>query len=420
MSPRPEALSLSLSLSLFKPRTNSSDAVPTPAAKRLDGKPVEKITAFLFHRGGNLDPARLRANAGKSFVGSYVLGMGFTFDDADKKGAASPLAEMERLIKADPKNAEAILPYIGGQEVNASPTHAHHRYVIDFRDWPLRREDTTRAGRGAADSAAGGGPPPRPPAPRSGPRFRAAAAAAAPPGAKLTKNAIGRKRAAFWWRYGSAAKELRAAIAGLDRVLAVSRVGQHAAFAFLPNGMVYAETTIVFPLPAHAAFCALQSRPHELWARFFGSSLEDRLRYTPTDCFETFPFPENWETRPDLEAAGKAYDDHRAALMIENDEGLTKTYNRFHDPYENDPGIARLRELHAAMDRAVLDAWGFSDIPTDCSFLLDYEIDEETWGRKKKPYRRRWPDDVRDEVLARLLELNAERAADERRSGIAR
>ena len=103
--------------------------------------------------------------------------------------------------------------------------------------------------------------------------------------------------------------------------------------------------------------------------------------------------------------------------MVQNDEGMTKTYNRFHDPYEDDPEIGRLRELHDAMDRAVLDAYGWPDIPTDCEFLLDYEIDEATWGRKKKPYRYRWPDPVRDEVLARLLALNAERAAEEARSG---
>ena len=120
---------------------------------------------------------------------------------------------------------------------------------------------------------------------------------------------------------------------------------------------------------------------------------------------------------PSLEAAGQAYYEFRAALMVRNDEGMTRTYNRFHDPYENDPEIERLRELHAAMDRAVLDAYGWSDIHTDCEFLLDYEIDEVTWGRKKKPYRYRWPDPIRDEVLARLLALNAERAAEEARSG---
>jgi hypothetical protein len=70
------------------------------------------------------------------------------------------------------------------------------------------------------------------------------------------------------------------------------------------------------------------------------------------------------------------------------------------------------------MDRAVLDAYGWHDIATDCEFILDYEIDEEEEGnsRRKKPWRYRWPNDIRDEVLARLLELNAERAKEEANS----
>jgi hypothetical protein len=105
--------------------------------------------------------------------------------------------------------------------------------------------------------------------------------------------------------------------------------------------------------------------------------------------------------------------------MVRNDEGLTKTYNRFHDPDEADLDILNLRELHATMDRAVLDAYRWTDIPTDCKFLLDYEIDQEEWGDRKKPWRYRWPDEARDEVLARLLELNAERAKEEARAGAA-
>ena len=98
--------------------------------------------------------------------------------------------------------------------------------------------------------------------------------------------------------------------------------------------------------------------------------------------------------------------------MVEHDEGLTTIYNRFHDPYDTDPAIMRLRELHADMDRTVLNAYGWSDVPTVCEFLLDHECDEnETASRRRKPYRYRWPDAVRDEVLARLLALNQERAA---------
>ena len=68
---------------------------------------------------------------------------------------------------------------------------------------------------------------------------------------------------------------------------------------FCQPSMVFAQALIVFPLDTYAAFCVLQSAPHEIWARFFGSSLKDDLRYTPSDCFETFPFPEDWETHPD-------------------------------------------------------------------------------------------------------------------------
>ena len=73
-------------------------------------------------------------NAGKSFVGSYMLGMGFTFDDTDKKGVANPIALMHDLILKDPRNDERIYPFIGGEEVNDSPAHSHHRYIINFEE----------------------------------------------------------------------------------------------------------------------------------------------------------------------------------------------------------------------------------------------------------------------------------------------
>jgi hypothetical protein len=153
--------------------------------------------------------------------------------------------------------------------------------------------------------------------------------------------------------------------------------------------------------------------------------MKDDLRYTPSDCFDTFPFPKDFETNPALESAGQAYYEFRADLMVRNDEGLTKTYNRFHDPNERSPDILKLHELHAAIDRTVLDAYGWTDLQPTCEFLLDYEEhedDEDEAGggrRRRKPWRYRWPDDFRDEVLARLLELNRQRAEQERLSGAA-
>jgi hypothetical protein len=71
-----------------------------------------------------------------------------------------------------------------------------------------------------------------------------------------------------------------------------------------------------------------------------------------------------------------------------------------------------------------LHAYGWTDLQPTCEFLLDYEEDadeDEAGGgrRRKKPWRYRWPDDFRDEVLARLLELNRQRAEQERLSGAA-
>ena len=394
---------------------------PFNGARRLDNASTDGITAFLFHRGGHEDPARLEANAGKSFVGSYVLGMGFTFDDTDTKGVASPLAERRRLIAADTHNQEAIFPYIGGEEVNTSPTHAYHRYVINFRDYPLRREDLGEPWATADDDQRRewlrrGIVPldyPEPVAADWLDLLTIVEERAKPERDSQSRTAL-RER---WWQYADKRPGLYAAITDLGRVLAISQTSKTIAFVFLPSGMVYSHKFVVFPYRSYAAFAILQGRIHDVWARSFGSTMKDDAVYTPSDCFETFPFPNAWETSCDLEAIGEHCHDFRAELMVRHGEGLTRTYNRFHDPHENAPEIVTLRSLHAAMDRAVLDAYGWRDIRTDCEFLLDYEIDEEEWGARKKPYRYRWPDEARDEVLGRLLELNARRAADEARTG---
>jgi hypothetical protein len=359
---------------------------PSPGPYELDGRPVPLITAYLFHAGGHENPATLKANADKSFIGSYVLGMGFTFDDTDKDGVANPISLMHELIAKDPRNAERIFPYIGGEEVNNSPTHSHHRYIVSFGD--MTEEQARRW----------------------------------PELIAIVEEKIRGHRAAHstapWWQFERRREELYSVIAPLRRVLAINcGATPHMAFALLRLGMVYSHTAAIIAFYTFAPFCALQCRLHEVWCRREASSMKDDLRYTPTDCFETFPFPDGFETHPKLEAAGKEYYEFRAALMVRNNEGLTKTYNRFHDPNERSADFQRLRELHAAMDQAVLDAYGWTDLKPTCEFLLDYEEDEdeeEAGGRqRRKPWRYRWPDDFRDEVLAKLLELNKRRAEQE-------
>jgi len=353
--------------------------------KFLDGKRVSSISSFLLANGTNNDPLPLSANGGLCFRGATVVGDGFIL------GAL----EARRLIEEEPRNSAIVLPYLGGREINDGPESHFERYVINFgtrtlkeaQEWPTLLRIVEERVKPERD--------------------------------KRSSNAIARRQKKYWWRFRSDTPVLRMALGSKSRCIAACRIGSHVSLSIQSPNQVFADSTNVFVFDEWQAFCVLQSRSHEVWARFLGSSMKDDLRYNPSDCFETFPFPENWAVHSGLEAAGKVYYQFRAALMVQRDEGLTKTYNRFHNPDESDPEILKLRELHAAMDRATLDSYGWNEVPVDCEFLLDYEIEEEEWGDKKKPYRYRWPDEVRDEVLARLLELNAERAAEQDRSGAA-
>ena len=86
-----------------------------------------------------------------------------------------------------------------------------------------------------------------------------------------------------------------------------------------------------------------------------------------------------------LANVGTAYYDFRAALMFQNGEGLSKTYNPLYDRHENDLDIAWLRELPTEMDGAVLAEYGWEDVPNQCEFLPNHKSDED--GHSPKWWR---------------------------------
>jgi len=230
-----------------------------------------------------------------------------------------------------------------------------------------------------------------------------------------------------WWQFADKRPGLYSTIANCSNVLVANAgASPHHVIARIPTGQVFAHSLAVIIKASHASFGILQSRSHEIWARFFASTLEDRLRYTPSDCFRTFAFPANFETDAALDAAGEAYHAFRAELMVARNEGLTKTYNRFHARGENAADIARLRALHHEMDVAVLRAYaraassedearGWDDLAERAApEFIEQDADE---GKTPKT-RLDWPSEFKDEVLARLLALNAERAAGERAAGV--
>ena len=387
----------------------------------LDGRQVRRISAYLVE--GDLDdpPARLAANARKAFQGSIVLGLGFTFDDAAAaRGEAESLDTMRALIAKDPRNAQRIFPYIGGEEVNSDAEHLHHRYVIDFADFPLRRDPRLSAWKTASDRERQAwlrdGIVPADyldPVAADWSDLLAIVDRLVRPVRALDKRNARRKR---WWRFAERASGLYESIQSLERNIVASRISAHFGFTFLRHGYVVDVALNSFAFSTFGPFAVLQSCLHELWARFLASSMKDDLRYTTSDCFETFPFPPGFETSPVLGAAGSSYFDHRVALMVARNEGMTKTYNRFHDSTETAEDIQRLRELHSTIDRAVLEVYGWDELTARAAPIFLDETNEEDHTYQGRLF---WPSNFRDEVLARLLALNAERHAEEVRLGIA-
>jgi hypothetical protein len=361
--------------------------------KFINGKAVDCINSYLLNSIQDGSPSRLAPNMEKTYKGLDIYGSGFLFDDEDNSGASNGLARMGQIQSSRPESRARIFPYIGGQEVNSDPRHNPHRYVFDIND--LDELDARE---------------------RFPELMEIAEQKVKPERIKLRDNVDGRRLKANWWRFNRTRDELFSKTALMRQVIVTCRVSPQFSIAILPDNLKFADSLIVFTFETLGAFATIQSRVHELWARFFASSLKDDLRYTPSDCFETFPLPEGFENSPTLEIAGQTYHDHRADLMVAANEGMTKTYNRFHKSDERSEPIRRLRDLHDEMDRAVLRAYGWHDLAEELrpEFLTEETEDDHTYQG-----RYFWPAEARDRVLARLLALNATRHAEEVAAGLA-
>ena len=365
--------------------------------KWLDDRPVRVISPLLDDVEFLGNPHSLKANEHFSFQGSNVLGLGFTM---------SP-EEAQALIAANPKNADVLFPYLNGQDLNSTATQAPSRWIINFFDWPLER--TASGSWKTADDKqklhwkrSGKVPVDYPdPVASDYPDLLAIVRETVRP-QRMAQNREVRKR--FWWRYAETAPKLYEAIRPLGRVLVIALTSKTAAFAVMNKDIVFSHATGVFAFDNIAYLALLQSAVHIEWAWNYASSMKGDLRYTPSDVFETFPFPEKMDG---LETIGEQYYQLRQQIMLENDEGLTKTYNRFHDPDEDADDIAQLRALHKKMDEAVAAAYGWSDIALEHGF---HETDQGI--------RYTICDTARREILFRLLALNHTRHAEEVAQGL--
>jgi type II restriction/modification system DNA methylase subunit YeeA len=94
-----------------------------------------------------------------------------------------------------------------------------------------------------------------------------------------------------WWLHRRSGEDLRTSLAPLKRFIATPRVSKHRLFVWMPAAVLLDSACAAIARQDDTTFGILHSRFHELWSLRMGTSLEDRPRYTPTTCFETFPFP---------------------------------------------------------------------------------------------------------------------------------
>lgn len=190
------------------------------------------------------------ANRDHCFQGPIPVGKGFVISSA----------EATKLLTND-VNHDVVRPYLDSDDINDSTAQSPGRWVIDFGSKTLEAADAysealtivRRDVKPERDENADSG-------------FR-------------TK----------WWQFGRPRGPMRTALAPLSRYVAVGRHGKRMGLAWVGPWAMASDATSVFAFDDDYSMGLLPSRAHDAWAWAQSSTLETRLRYTPTTVFETFP-----------------------------------------------------------------------------------------------------------------------------------
>ena len=336
----------------------------------LDGDKVASISSYLKEVGEvSGKPYKLKENAKKAFIGSFIYGQGFVLTEE----------EALNLLKINPENTKILFPYLIGQDFNSKPDQSPGSWVINFSDLSLAEAEKYVE------------------------CMEIVREKVKPERDKLNDKGYREK----WWQYGRRAVALYKSIPNLERVLFHSFTSKYTAFGFVSAKIIYAAPHVVFAYDDYMYFAILQSMIHETWVREYTSYSLSLARYTPSDCFETFPMPLIKRPHNNLETIGKDYYIYRQKIMKENNEGLTDVYNRFHNPEVSSQGIVELRNLHKKMNEIVAVAYEWNDIN------MGYDYHETKDG-----LRLTISEAAKKEILKRLLKLNHERHSCEIKSGL--
>jgi hypothetical protein len=222
-----------------------------------------------------------------------------------------------------------------------------------------------------------------------------------------------------WWLFGETNKKLRMQLNGLSRYIVTVETSKHRVFKFLEKDVLPDNKLVNIAVEDASIFGVLSSRVHTLWALRTGSTLEDRPVYVKTTCFERFPFPDlSDDTKETIANLAESIEVHRNTQQANYPSlSLTNMYNvleklRSQTPLTvkelevNQQGLVSiLGELHDRLDKAVFNAYGWEDVG---NILIG--MPGATTSLKNKASEQL---EAEEQLLIRLVNLNATRAAEE-------
>lgn len=283
----------------------------------LDGDEVAGISTRLRESRLAVEEfAKLPGNEGRSFQGPIPAG-NFYLDPAEAA---------ELLAHDDAAYDEAVRPYLVGDDITEDPAQEPRRHVIDFGMSSL--EDAMRF-----------------------PLALGLVRTRVKPARDRNNRASYRTH---WWRFAEPRPGMREALAPLPRFIAGNAQGKRFLFCWCKPEVCPSNLTNVFAFADDYAMGILTSSTHQAWAHAEASSLRIDLRYTPTSCFETFPWPmPSASQRAEIGELAALLIAQRQQICREREIGLTVLYNQVDDGAWSD-----LASLHRDLDEAVAEAYG--------------------------------------------------------------
>ncbi|MBK04064.1 MAG: hypothetical protein CL920_28945 [Deltaproteobacteria bacterium] len=328
-------------------------------AKELNGQEVEHIDSYLRASSHRSAPDTLQQNQGITFIGSQLSGEGFKL----------PPELAQEWIQEDPQYRDILFPILRGADVNKHPRHLAKQWVIHFGERSYEEAaQHTKAMEWVRKHV------------------------------KPKRDKLKRKiRREQWWLFAERCVQLYEQITDKQQVFVQPFTTKYINPVRVDAAQVFSAPMVVFTRDDWGFYACIQSTLHDLWTHWYSSTMTGGRRYTPSDCFETFPFPDETTS---LDQIGEMYHTYRDTLQQQREIGLTSIYNDFHAPDCKESQWLRLRELQQKLDTQVLKAYGWDDLH------ITYEFVERSYGT-----RRTFAASLREQIHQRLYQRNQMLAA---------